>query len=413
MSETRHLSLNPLNANIGAKRNKDTPVEKVSFRSMLPTRAEAWASAGPTARGSVLGSLLGILPGTGPIIASFMSYALEKRISRAPERFGTGAVEGIAAPEASNNAAVQAAFIPTLSLGIPSNAVMAVILGAMLIHGIIPDPQILVERADMFWGLLMSFWVGNLLLLILNIPFIGLWVKILAIPGRYLYPSVLFFICIGVYSINNSVVDIGICLFFGLVGYALTLANYPMAPLLLGLVLGPMLETHFKRALLLSRGSFDVFFTSPISLVFPSGSALIVGLSLFFAWRARRAARTSPTGARNADRGEPHETSYADTAIRGALMDGETLFDLEKSLSPLNGATPVVDLRDFLDQANWRKDLQALGGMAGEFDPLPVGTRLAAPVPNPRQLIIAGANTYSHFKEARSVFDLSLQLGPR
>lgn len=242
-------------------------VEHVSLRSMLPSGTEFRKSLAPTARGSVIGAFFGVLPGSGPTIASFFSYSIERNVSKQPKRFGKGAIEGISAPEAANNSAVQAAFIPTLSLGIPGDAVMAVLLGALILHGIVPGPQVVTERPDLFWGLVASFWIGNVILLILNIPMIGLWVKILSIPYRFLYPPILFFIAIGVYSMRSSVFDIYVTIIFGLIGYAMLVYRYPIAPLILGFLLGPMLEENFKRAMLQSRGDLMVFVERPISLV--------------------------------------------------------------------------------------------------------------------------------------------------
>lgn len=252
----------------------------LTFRSMLPSREEWRTMVKPASRGSVIGSIVGALPGTGPSIAAFMAYAVEKRVAKDPSRFGKGAIEGITAPEAANNASVQAAFIPTLSLGVPGDAVMAVMLGAMMIHGIVPGPLFLSDHPDMFWGLIMSFWVGNLLLLILNIPLIGVWVRMLSIPYRILYPAILVFVCIGVYSVKNSVFDIYMVLFFGGIGYFMRMFGFPAAPLLLGFILGPMMEEHFRRALLLSRGDFWVFIERPISLVFLVLTLLFLAMSV-------------------------------------------------------------------------------------------------------------------------------------
>lgn len=240
----------------------------ITFRSMIPSREDwrrFWPSAG---RGSVIGAIVGILPGTGPTIATFMSYAAEKRIASDPSIFGKGAIEGISSPEAANNSSVQAAFIPTLTLGIPGDAIMAVMLGALLIHGITPGPQLISTQPELFWGVIASFWIGNIFLLILNIPMIGLWVRLLTIPYHLLYPAMLFFICIGVYSVNNSSFDVLMALAFGILGYGMTQFGFSPAPLLLGFVLGPLLEEHFRRALMLSRGDLSVFVTRPVSLAF-------------------------------------------------------------------------------------------------------------------------------------------------
>lgn len=259
---------------------------KVSLRSMLPTREDWKAFRGSCARGSLTGSFIGMLPGTGPTIAAFLAYAIEKKLSRNPQRFGQGALEGVTAPEAANNASVQAAFIPTLTLGVPGDAIMAVMIGGLLIHGITPGPQLISEHAPLFWGVVASFWIGNLLLLVLNLPFIGLWVKLLSIPYRSLYPVVLLLICIGVYSVNNSSFDVLLTCGFGLMGFLLNRHGFPSAPLLLGFVLGPLLEENFRRALLLSSGDFSTFATRPVSAVFLLLTLAILVASLP-AWRRR------------------------------------------------------------------------------------------------------------------------------
>lgn len=242
--------------------------QTVTLRSMVPDRDDLKRSVAPIGRGSMIGSALGILPGTGTTIASFMSYMVEKRVSRTPERFGHGAVEGIVGPESANNSAAQTAFIPTLTLGIPGDAIMALVLGALMIHGINPGPGLLTEHPSLFWGLVMSFWIGNVLLVIMNIPMIGLWVRFLQIPYRILYPAILLFICVGVYTVNNSAFDVGLVVMFGTMGYLMRLFGYEPAPLLVAFVLGPMIEENMVRTLLLSRGSFTVFLERPISLVF-------------------------------------------------------------------------------------------------------------------------------------------------
>lgn len=243
----------------------DIDRDSLSFKSIKPTRDDIRRSWLPMLRGASIGSFFGALPGTGPSIASFLSYGIEKRVSRTPERFGHGAIEGIMGPEAANNAADQTAFIPTLSLGIPGSATMALMLGAMMIHGIAPGPSIISSYPQLFWGLVMSFWVGNIFLLILNIPLIGLWVRLLMIPYRVLYPSVLLFICLGAYSTSLDALEVWLVALFGVVGYLIRVLRFSAAPLLLGFVLGPLMEEHFRRAMVLSQGDFMVFFDRPIS----------------------------------------------------------------------------------------------------------------------------------------------------
>lgn len=236
----------------------------------------------------MLGTVLGALPGMSAAVTSFMAYAVERKLTRTPERFGKGAIEGVAAPEAANNASVQASFIPTLSLGIPGDPVMAIMLGAMMIHGIVPGPRFMTEHSGMFWSLIGSFWVCNLLLLILNIPLVGVWVKVLSIPRKVLYPAVMFFVCIGVYSIRSSTFDVNLTLVFGLVGWLMTRFRYPAAPLLLGFVLGPMMEENLTRALVIARGDPTIFFQRPISAVVMSAALLLLAATLWASLRARR-----------------------------------------------------------------------------------------------------------------------------
>jgi putative tricarboxylic transport membrane protein len=232
---------------------------------LMPTWADMKQSFPAIVRGTMLGSFLGILPGGGPVLGAFSAYTLEKKLAKDPSRFGKGAIEGVAAPEAANNAAAQTSFIPLLTLGIPSNPVMALMIGAMIIHGIQPGPQIMTANPQLFWGMIASMWVGNLLLVVLNLPMIGIWVKLLTIPYRLLYPAILIFCCIGVYSISNAWMDVLLAAGFGFLGYLWSKLDCEAAPLLLGFVLGPMMEENLRRALLLSRGDPIVFFTRPIS----------------------------------------------------------------------------------------------------------------------------------------------------
>ena len=264
---------------------------RVRLRDMRPSRADLRRSAMPILRGTILGSLCSLIPGTGPTIASFVSYAVEKKVSKTPERFGRGAIEGVASPEASTHSAVQGDFIPTMSLGIPGDAVMALLLGALVIHNIQPGPQLMTEHPDIFWGLIASFWIGNILLVVLNVPMIGIWVRLLSIPFRYLYPCALFFICVGVYSTNNDLFGVAQTLVIGVAGYVLLQLGFHPAPILLGFVLGPRLEENFRRALSLSRGDFSVFVTQPISAVLLAIGLLIVGVQGASYYLARRRTR--------------------------------------------------------------------------------------------------------------------------
>jgi TctA family transporter len=250
-------------------RNLETGEEREVFTktisNLLPNWSDIKRAAWPTIRGTTLGSMLGILPGGGPVLGAFSAYTLEKKMSKTPELFGTGMLEGVAAPESANNAAAQTSFIPLLTLGIPSNPVMALMIGAMIIHGIQPGPQIMTAKPDLFWGMIASMWVGNLLLVVLNLPLIGMWVKLLTVKYDYLFPAILIFCCIGVYSISNAWMDVILAALFGFIGYVFIKLETEPAPLLLGFVLGPMMEENLRRALLLSRGDPVVFFQRPIS----------------------------------------------------------------------------------------------------------------------------------------------------
>jgi putative tricarboxylic transport membrane protein len=266
---------------------------KMRLRDMRPSKAELKQAFFPMLRGTLIGTLFGAMPGTGPTITTFIAYAFERRISKTPERFGHGALEGVASPEAASHSKTQVDFIPTMSLGIPGDAVMALILGALLIQGIQPGPQLITEHADLFWGLIASFWVGNVLLVILNVPLIGLWVKVLQVPYRYMYPCALFFIAMGVYSTNNSLFEVNEVLVFGILGAILLALDFPVAAILLGYVLGPLVEENFRRALLLSRGDLLVFFERPISAGFMTVCILLILLQVFFAVRGAQRKRTT------------------------------------------------------------------------------------------------------------------------
>jgi TctA family transporter len=235
---------------------------------LLPSRTDLRQSLPAMVRGTVIGAIFGILPGGGPTIAAFSAYTLEKKSSREPEKFGKGAIEGVAAPESANNAAAQASFIPMLSLGIPPNALMALMIGAMMVHGITPGPEIISKQPVLFWGLIASMWIGNLMLVILNLPLIGIWVRLLQVPYVYLFPAIIALCCIGTYTLNSSTGDVLIMTVFGIIGYAFRKLDCEPAPLLLGLVLGPLLEENFRRAMVLSEGNWLVFVQRPISLGF-------------------------------------------------------------------------------------------------------------------------------------------------
>ncbi len=251
-------------------------VFKTSLRGLLPGRKDWQESGGAIARGSLLGFLLGILPGGGAVLASFVSYAVERRVSRNPEHFGKGAIAGVAGPESANNAASSGAFIPLLSLGIPSNTATAILLGALLIYGIQPGPLLMKNEPKLFWGVIASMYIGNVMLFILNLPLIGLWVKLLKVPYRFLFPLILLFCLLGVYSVNSSAIEVIIMVIFGLIGYLLRKYRFEAAPLVLALILGPMLEINFRQSLILSHGNLSIFFQRPISAVLLIVSAVLL-----------------------------------------------------------------------------------------------------------------------------------------
>ncbi len=265
---------------------------KVKIRALIPSRWDWMRARWAMLRGSLVGFFLGILPGGGPVISTFIAYGLEKRIARNPERLGKGAIEGVAAPEAANNAAASTSFIPLMTLGIPPNVVLAVLFGAFLIHGITPGPLMLKENPDMFWGIICSMYVGNVMLLVLNLPLIPMWVQVLKIPGRILYPLILLFCVIGAYGINNSVFDVYVMIVFGVAGYLFRKFGYEGAPLILAFVLGPLFEVNLRRSLLMSGGSFAIFFTRPIALGAIIIAAALLFLSVYQMHRKRYANRT-------------------------------------------------------------------------------------------------------------------------
>jgi putative tricarboxylic transport membrane protein len=273
-------------ANLEQREKREVFTRKI--KGLLPTVADLKASIMPIIRGTALGSFFGILPGAGATIASFGAYALEKKVSKHPEKFGTGVIEGVAAPEAANNASAQGSFIPTLTLGIPGSATMALMLGALMIQGITPGPRVLTSHPELFWGLVASMWIGNLLLVILNLPLIGLWVSMLKIPYRWLYPIILVFSCIGIYTVNNSTIDVYFMVLFGVLGYVFTKLDCEPAPFILGFLLGPMLEVNFRRAMLLSRGDLGIFVSHPISAGFLIATVALLILMIVPSFRKKK-----------------------------------------------------------------------------------------------------------------------------
>jgi TctA family transporter len=258
------------------------------IKGLMPTWSDLKVSTLPILRGTAVGAFFGALPGTGPSVSAFATYMLEKKLSKTPEKFGTGIIQGVAAPEAANNAAAQCAFIPTLTLGIPGSATMALMLGALTIQGIAPGPQVMTSKPDLFWGLIASMWIGNLMLVVLNLPLVGLWVRLLKIPYRWLFPSIIMFCAIGNFSINNSAMDVYLCALFGILGYTLVKLQCEPAPLILGYVLGPLMEENLRRALLISRGDPTVFVTRPISGAFMALSLFVLIIMVLPAIRRKK-----------------------------------------------------------------------------------------------------------------------------
>ena len=251
---------------------------------LWPTRDDFRQSWRPVIRGTAIGTFLGVLPGGGALLSSFSAYAFEKKIAKDPSRFGRGAIEGVAAPESANNAGAQTSFIPLLTLGIPGNALIAMMAGAMMIHGIAPGPLVMTNQPELFWGLIASMWVGNLMLVVINLPLIGVWVSLLKVPYRLLFPAILLFCCIGAYGVNNAVFDVFLVALFGLLGIVFLRIGCEPAPLLLGFILGPLMEENLRRSLLLSRGDWSIFVERPVSLTFllvSLGLALIIVLPSF------------------------------------------------------------------------------------------------------------------------------------
>jgi len=272
--------------NLGEAAGREVFTSKVA--KLFPTKEDLKRSIGPIIRGTALGAFFGVLPGTGPAIASFSSYMVEKKMAKDPSRFGRGAIEGVAGPESANNADAQCKFIPMLTLGIPASGTMALMLGALMIHGIAPGPTVMTQNPDLFWGLIASMWVGNLMLVVLNLPLIGMWVSLLKVPYRLLFPAIMVFSAIGIYSLNNSAFEIYLTAVFGLLGFLWLKLECSPAPMLLGFVLGPMLEENLRRAMLIARGDPSVFIRRPISLAFVIATVLIVILMAAPALRSRR-----------------------------------------------------------------------------------------------------------------------------
>ncbi|MBB3019117.1 putative tricarboxylic transport membrane protein [Microvirga lupini] len=255
-------------------------VVRQAIGRLLPNRDDFKQSYKPVLRGTFIGAILGILPGNGAVLGPFASYTLEKKIAKDPRRFGRGAIEGVAGPESANNAGAQTSFIPLLTLGIPPNAVMALMVGAMTIHGIIPGPQVMTKNPTLFWGMIASMWVGNLMLLVINLPLVGMWVRLLKVPYRLLFPAILMFCCIGIYSINSLPTDVMFIAFFGLVGYMLIKFGFEPAPMLLGFVLGRLMEENLRRALIISRGSLETFIERPVSAGLLAVAAILLVIAL-------------------------------------------------------------------------------------------------------------------------------------
>jgi putative tricarboxylic transport membrane protein len=272
--------------NLEAQGGRDVAVRAVS--NLLLSRADLRRIAPPILRGTAIGSALGVLPGAGHVLASFASYTVEKRVSKEPKTFGHGAIEGVAGPEAANNAAAQTSFIPLLTLGLPAHPVMALMVGAFIIQGITPGPNVIVNEPALFWGLVVSMWIGNLLLVLLNLPLIGVWVRLLKVPYRVLFPAIVAFACIGTYSINSNAFDVFAIVVFGLLGYVLVKLGAEPAPLLLGFVLGPLLEQHMRRALIISHGDPTTFLTRPVSLALLVVAVVALVLAVMPSIRRRR-----------------------------------------------------------------------------------------------------------------------------
>jgi len=255
---------------------------------LLPTKQDLVATIGPTIRGTVLGSVLGVLPGGGALLSSFLSYAAEKKVSRHPERFGNGAIEGVAGPESANNAGAQTSFIPMLTLGLPSNAVMALMISALIIQGIVPGPEVITSNPDLFWGLIASMWIGNAMLVVLNLPLIGLWIRLISVPYKALFPAIIIFSVIGTFSVNNSAFDVYTVIVFAVLGYILIKFGNEPAPLLLGIVLGPLLEENLRRAMVIARGDPIALVSRPLTATLLGATVLVLVFAMIPAITNRR-----------------------------------------------------------------------------------------------------------------------------
>lgn len=280
------FGLGEIISNIEHESSRSVMVKKIE--GLMPTKEDLKRIAGPILRGTALGSALGILPGSGNILGAFAAYSIEKKISKNKDQFGKGAIEGVAAPESANNAGAQTSFIPMLTLGIPSNPVMALMIGAMILQGVQPGPSVITEQPELFWGVIASMWIGNLFLIILNLPMIGIWVRMILVPYPLLFPAILAFCCIGVFSLNNADFDVYLIAISGVLGYIFSKLKCEPAPLLLGFILGPLMEEYLRRALVLSRGDATVFITRPISATMLALSAVAIMVVLAPAIRKQR-----------------------------------------------------------------------------------------------------------------------------
>jgi TctA family transporter len=280
------FALGEIIASLESREKRETFTGKIA--TLWPTREDVRRMTPAILRGTAFGSLIGVLPGAGLSLASFLSYSMEKRFSKRPQEFGKGDIRGVAGPESANNAGAQTSFIPLLTLGIPENAVMAMMVGAMTIHNIQPGPQVMASHPDLFWGLIVSMWIGNLMLIVLNLPMVGVWIQLLKVPYRVLFPAILAFCCIGVFSVQNSTFDVLLAAGFGIFGYLIRKFECEPAPLMLGFVLGPMMEENFRRAMVLSDGDFHVFIDRPISLGLLIVAALLIVITTIPAIRRRR-----------------------------------------------------------------------------------------------------------------------------